>query len=122
MPSDEYASVSGGALRLKGAKVEKHKKKHKKDRKEKKDRRDKDKDRLRAERAGELAEDEPKDKGKDKGKEHDTAEAASDNDDDPYARMTPAERRFAEAQDQKVWPLWRESVDEIILTHNRSAV
>ncbi|EPE09464.1 hypothetical protein F503_07240 [Ophiostoma piceae UAMH 11346] len=106
MPSDEYASVSGGALRLKGAKVEKHKKKHKKDKKDRKDR--KDKNTLRAERAGEQAEAE----SKDKGQEHDTIEAASDNDDDPYARMTPAERRFAEAQDQKIRTLMHATPEE----------
>lgn len=87
MPS-EYASASGGALRMKGAKVEKHKKK-KKDKKEKRER-----------RAAEASKDID---SKDKDQEKDVKDAKED--DDPYARMTPAERRFAEAQDKKVCTL-----------------
>lgn len=117
MPSDEYTSASGGgALRLKGARVEKHKsKKHKK----KKSIRDKEASRARnaddaLERTGSGAGsgDEDRDrKTKSKTKDKAGDDGGSGNEDyddyedlknDPYARMTPAERRFAEAQDKKV--------------------
>lgn len=95
MPSDEYASASGGALRLKGAKVEKHKHKHK-HKKSKDDSRDKrakhaEEELARGEATGSASEGRKKNKAKKEG-----------DDDDPYARMTEAERRFLEAQDKKV--------------------
>lgn len=118
MPSDEYASASGGALRLKGAKVEKHKsKKHKK----KRSSRDKDKDRegsrarhaedeLERRTGSDDGEDRDRRKKSKKGKDKDEDGGSGDEDyddyedlkNDPYARMTPAERKFAEAQDKKV--------------------
>lgn len=118
MPSDEYASVSGGALRLKGARVEKHKSK-----KHKKRSRDRDRDGSghddRARRAGDELDRRDEDSSVRKAKKHrkksneseglDGKDNDSDDQDnledikkDPYARMTPAERRFAEAQDKKV--------------------
>ncbi|CAK7265319.1 hypothetical protein SEPCBS57363_001521 [Sporothrix epigloea] len=128
MPSDEYASISGGALRLKGAKVEKHKsKKHKK--------RSRDKGRVgsdhddRARRAGDELARRGEDSSDRKAKKHRTkgneSEGLYEKDDDsndldnledikndPYARMTPAERRFAEAQDKKIRNLMHASPEE----------
>ena len=111
MPSDEYASASGGALRLKGAKVEKHKsKKHKKRSRDKE--RDKEGREDRARRAGDELDrrDEGSSEKREKShrKKSRSDDGSNEEDDledlknDPYARMTPAERRFAEAQDKKV--------------------
>ncbi|CAK7232269.1 hypothetical protein SBRCBS47491_008211 [Sporothrix bragantina] len=122
MPSDEYASASGGALRLKGAKVEKHKSK-----KHKKRSRDKERDREdredRARRAGdELARRDGGDSDKkekkhrksrdDEGSNEEEEDGLEDIKNDPYARMTPAERRFAEAQDKKIRDLMHASPEE----------
>ncbi|KIH88520.1 hypothetical protein SPBR_07897 [Sporothrix brasiliensis 5110] len=125
MPSGEYASASGGALRLKGAKVEKHKsKKHKK----KRSSRDKDKEGNRARHAEDELEqvgsggedrDRRKKKSETKNKEGKGGSDDEDYDDDyddlkndPYARMTTAERRFAEAQDKKIRDLMHASPEE----------
>ncbi|KAL1903122.1 hypothetical protein Sste5346_000406 [Sporothrix stenoceras] len=119
MPSDEYASASGGALRLKGAKVEKHKsKKHKK----KRSSRDKDREGSRARHAEDELEkvgSDGEDRGiKKKSKKKDSGSGEEDYDDyedlknDPYARMTPAERRFAEAQDKKIRDLMHASPED----------
>ncbi|KJR80548.1 protein FAM32A [Sporothrix schenckii 1099-18] len=125
MPSGEYASASGGALRLKGAKVEKHRsKKHKK----KRSSRDKDTEGSRARHAEDELEQvvsggEDRDRKKQKSKTKDKeGKDGSDNEDydddyddlknDPYARMTPAERQFAEAQDKKIRDLMHASPEE----------
>lgn len=89
MPADEYASAgTGGALRLKGAKVEKHKRKHKHKKKK-----------LEAALQEEEKRKSEGEEEKRKGKEEEAEGAEAE---DPYARMTTAERRFAEAQDRKV--------------------
>ncbi|CAK7203505.1 hypothetical protein SEUCBS139899_006239 [Sporothrix eucalyptigena] len=126
MPSEEYASASGGALRLKGAKVEKHKsKKHKKRSRDKE--RDKEDRGDRARRAGNELERRDEDasdrkektrkkrRKDDEGSERDERDEEDDLEDlknDPYARMTPAERRFAEAQDKKIRDLMHASPEE----------
>ncbi|CAK7239841.1 MAG: hypothetical protein STHCBS139747_001276 [Sporothrix thermara] len=121
MPSDEYASASGGALRLKGAKVEKHKsKKHKKRSRDKE--RDKEGREDRARRAGDELDrrDEGSSEKREKShrKKSRSDDGSNEEDDledlknDPYARMTPAERRFAEAQDKKIRDLMLASPEE----------
>ncbi|CAK7223030.1 hypothetical protein SCUCBS95973_005037 [Sporothrix curviconia] len=129
MPSDEYASASGGALRLKGAKVEKHRsKKHRKRSRDKeRDREDRD-DRARragdeldrrGEEDGDRDRRERKHRKKSKDGDGSNNEEAGEEEDalgdiknDPYARMTAAERRFAEAQDKKIRDLMHASPEE----------
>ncbi|OAA54290.1 DUF1754 domain containing protein [Niveomyces insectorum RCEF 264] len=111
MPSGDYAAAAGGALRLKGAKVAKpgKKHKHKKTRGERKD------------KSREGASDDRSPRAKTATTENNNArsEAAhnetkeQDEPVDPYARMTAAERRFAEAQDKKIRDLLHAGPEEV---------
>ena len=96
MPSDEYATVGSGALKLKGAKVKKHKKK-----------KDKVPDLEKALSTGESSSAvEKRKKGRvDDEEEGDEERAKSTEADDefrPVVQKTEAERRFEEARLKKV--------------------
>ncbi|EFX04076.1 duf1754 domain containing protein [Grosmannia clavigera kw1407] len=102
MPSDEYASAgAGGALRLKGAKVEKHKKKHKHKKKK-----------LEAALEKGLMDDRADKADADKDRDE-----PADQTEDPFAHMTPTERRFAEAQERKFQDLLLASPEEARASH-----
>lgn len=123
MPSDDYAPVGGGALRIKGAKVKKHKKKSKKTDLEK----------------NLSTGDEPSSSSKRPKKEEDVPEGGDDDEDDntkrtkkqeeeeekeeeepqPERRKTEAEKRFEEARRKKLLELSESanSRPELLKTH-----
>lgn len=112
MPSDEYASAGGGALRIKGAKVKKHKKK--------KARSDLEKnlatgDASSSSKDPEAQEAEERDGAKDK------KEDAAEGEDARPARShkTEAERRFEEVRRKKLLELAESanSRPELLKTH-----
>ena len=94
MPSEEYKSAGGGALRIKGAKVKKHKKK-------------KDKTALEKNLAEPKKEEE---ESKDK-------EEAEEEDDPPRSHKTDAERRFEEARRKRLLEKAETSRPELLKTH-----
>lgn len=114
MPSDEYASAGGGALRIKGAKVKKHKKKKAKSDLEKN-----------------LATGEPSSSSKDaeapdaeerggaKGKEERDAGRREDEEAPSQRHKTEAERRFEEVRRKKLLELAESanSRPELLKTH-----
>lgn len=91
MPSDEYKSAGGGALRIKGAKVKKHKKK-------------KDKSALEKNLA-EPKKEEPQEKDEDEEAEPSTS------------RKTEAERRFEEARKKRLLEKAETSRPELLKSH-----
>lgn len=94
MPSEEYKSAGGGALRIKGAKVKKHKKK-------------KDKSALEKNLA-EPKKEESQDKDKEEAKEEEEPSRS---------RKTEAERRFEEARRKKLLEKAESSRPELLKTH-----
>lgn len=97
MPSDEYKSAGGGALRIKGAKVKKHKKK-------------KDKSALEKNLA-EPKKEEPQDK-------EGSQEAEEAQEDEPSrSHKTDAERRFEEARRKRLLEKAESSRPELLKTH-----
>lgn len=97
MPSDEYKSAGGGALRIKGAKVKKHKKK-------------KDKTAL------EKNLTEPK---KEESEDKEEAEKVEEPEGDEPSRShkTEAERRFEEARRKRLLEKAETSRPELLKTH-----
>lgn len=95
MPSEEYKSAGGGALRIKGAKVKKHKKK-------------KDKSALEKNLA------EPK---KEESQDKDKEEAEEEEEEPSRSRKTEAERRFEEARRKKLLEKAESSRPELLKTH-----
>lgn len=98
MPSEEYKSAGGGALRIKGAKVKKHKKK-------------KDKTALEknlAEPKGEESQDKDKDKDK---------EEVEEEEQPPRSHKTEAEQRFEEARRKRLLEKAETSRPELLKTH-----
>ncbi|KAI0024395.1 hypothetical protein F4780DRAFT_775787 [Xylariomycetidae sp. FL0641] len=112
MPADEYAAVGGGgALKLKGAKVQKSSKKKKKN----KDKAAKDKSaELEQALAGKKASDEDKPEPPPT-----TAAAAADDDDDAMEHKTEAERRHAEFTRKKLLKMLEDptTASELRKTH-----
>ncbi|PFH60129.1 hypothetical protein XA68_11402 [Ophiocordyceps unilateralis] len=103
MPSDEYTAVGGsGALRLKGAKVQKRKK-----------RKTKDKDQTAL--AEKLSRPETDDAEADCAR----PDAGADNDDDTLAQKTESERRYEEAKKKRILQMTHASGarPELLKTH-----
>jgi len=105
MPSDDYSSITRGPLKLKGAKVTKHKKKSKKD----KDKTGSDVDRALTTTTNAAADSEavPVSREKRKKSEVVTEEtegraATEERDEGQEDTKTEAERRFAEAKRKRV--------------------
>lgn len=94
MPSEEYKSAGGGALRIKGAKVKKHKKK-------------KDKTALEKNLA------EPKKEGSQEREEKEEEEEAEPS----RSLKTEAERRFEEARKKRLLEKAETSRPELLKTH-----
>lgn len=97
MPSEEYKSAGGGALRIKGAKVKKHKKK---------------KDKTALEKS--LAEPK-KEESEDKEEAKEVEEA--EGDEPPRSNKTEAERRFEEARRKRLLEKAETSRPELLKTH-----
>ncbi|KAK7708596.1 hypothetical protein SLS64_006698 [Diaporthe eres] len=97
MPSEEYKSAGGGALRIKGAKVKKHKKK---------------KDKTALEKS--LAEPK-KEESEDKEEAKEVEEA--EGDEPPRSHKTDAERRFEEARRKRLLEKAETSRPELLKTH-----
>lgn len=97
MPSEEYKSAGGGALRIKGAKVKKHKKK---------------KDKTALEKS--LAEPK-KEESEDKEEAREVEEA--EGDEPPRSHKTDAERRFEEARRKRLLEKAETSRPELLKTH-----
>lgn len=98
MPSEEYKSAGGGALRIKGAKVKKHKKK-------------KDKTALEKNLA-EPKEDKSQDKDKDKHEEE-----VEEEEQPSRGHKTEAEQRFEEARRKRLLEKAETSRPELLKTH-----
>lgn len=96
MPSEEYKSAGGGALRIKGAKVKKHKKK-------------KDKTALEKNLA-EPKKEESQDKDEEK-------EAVEEEEEPSRSHKTEAERRFEEARRKRLLEKAETSRPELLKTH-----
>lgn len=97
MPSEEYKSAGGGALRIKGAKVKKHKKK---------------KDRTALEKN--LAEPK-KEESEDKDEAREVEEV--EGDEPSKSHKTEAERRFEEARRKRLLEKAETSRPELLKTH-----
>lgn len=112
MPSDEYASAGGGALRIKGAKVKKHKKKKVKSDLEKNLATGEASSSKDAEAQGEQ-EGEQQSEGEKKKQEENQDEAP------PRSHKTEAERRFEEVRRKKLLELAgsANSRPELLKTH-----
>lgn len=96
MPSEEYKSAGGGALRIKGAKVKKHKKK-------------KDKSALEKNLA-EPKKEESQDKDEEK-------EEVEEEEEPSRSHKTEAERRFEEARRKRLLEKAETSRPELLKTH-----
>lgn len=113
MPSDEYASAGGGALRIKGAKVKKHKKKKAKS--------DLEKNLATGEASSskdaEAADAQERDGAK--GKEERDAGRREDEEAPSQRHKTEAERRFEEVRRKKLLELAESanSRPELLKTH-----
>ena len=98
MPSDDYASFGGGALKLKGGKVKKHKKKKDKGA-------DLGKSLSIGESSSRTADGRRKEIAEDDDRKTGTGTSGSDDEKNAGSRAAPqteAERRFAEARRKKV--------------------
>lgn len=95
MPSDDYKSAGGGALRIKGAKVKKHKKK-------------KDKGALEK-----ILAEPKKEESQDKEEENQEEDAAEPS----KSHKTEAEQRFEEARRKKLLEKAGSSRPELLKTH-----
>lgn len=118
MPSDEYASAGGGALRIKGAKVKKHKKKNKV-------KSDLEKNLAAGEpssssRDAEAQSTEERDGASKAKEERNAAEHQREDEEGPSRRhKTEAERRFEEVRRKKLLELAgsANSRPELLKTH-----
>lgn len=108
MPTDEYKSAGGGALRIKGAKVKKSKKKSKKEKS--------DLEKNLATRESPSTQD-PKDpKAEDEPEQ--AVENGGDDDAEPTTdHKTEAERRFEEARKKKLLERAESARPELLKTH-----
>ncbi|KAG6356568.1 hypothetical protein INS49_014441 [Diaporthe citri] len=97
MPSEEYKSAGGGALRIKGAKVKKHKKK---------------KDKTALEK---ILTEPKKEESEDKEEAGEVEEA--ERDEPPRSNKTEAERRFEEARRKRLLEKAETSRPELLKTH-----
>lgn len=118
MPSDEYTSAGGGALRIKGAKVKKHKKKKAKS--------DLEKNLSAGEGAGESSSStKDLEKQNSEDPQHVAATAADEREEEEdqqgpsRSRKTEAERRFEEVRRKKLLELSESagSRPELLKTH-----
>lgn len=98
MPSEEYKSAGGGALRIKGAKVKKHKKK-------------KDKTALEKNLA------EPKKEESHEKEEKEEKEEEEEEEEPSRSHKTEAERRFEEARRKRLLEKAETSRPELLKTH-----
>ncbi|KJZ73151.1 hypothetical protein HIM_07535 [Hirsutella minnesotensis 3608] len=107
MPSDEYAAIGGGALRIKGAKVQKKKKK-------KKDKTDLDKNLATGDETALVKRD-----AGDDGPESARREGEEGDDDAPIVPKTEAERRYEETKKKRLLQMTQASGarPELLKTH-----
>lgn len=110
MAGDEYASVSGGALRLKGSRVTKHKKKKRKDATNE----------LEKAASNNDQSDEPlKSSKKKRAKDDDDEREASDDNAPHMSHKTEAQKRFEEAKKKKLMEMAEsaEARPDLLKTH-----